>query len=751
MVTKRLESSIINDPKELLKFWRRQRAARIGKILCYSTSLLQFVWTSASLIWGSSLWAFAGDLLLLIGCGFSIYWVRSSTRPSFYWWPIYWGLWISILPSIWTTGGLNSPFLGAGLAALYVIGVMMDSKNRVMAYWIFAILHIPVLFLIEKFHPLTLSLGPAPIATATVACATLSGVFVCIHAMLRTERELAYKFSEHYTYLAKTEEELKKREAQLREAQSIARIGNWEWNLAADQILWSDELFKIFEVQPETFSSSFKGYLHDLNPARREQLQQIIQVADKTGEDFFFENRIDVAGGEKSIFSRGRVVKDPATGKTIKFVGTSQNITERKKIECQLVQARNELERRVEERTLQLEESLLREKAAKLVAENASQAKMQFLANMSHEIRTPLNSILGFSELIAAENPERVNGNDYIARIRSNGSQLLHLIDDILDLSKFEAGRIPFHNTSFDLKSLIENVISSFLPILNAKNLDLQLEYTPEIAPRIHSDANRLSQILTNLLSNAIKFSERGIIKVVVHCDLKENSDSMSLTIDVEDSGIGISAENQKSLFQVFSQGDSSTARKFGGSGLGLVLSKRIAEAFHGTLELKKSTPLVGSHFRLQIPVERALKTAGPELPKGKVGIIHRKFYNKKILLVEDSPDNAYLVNHYIKSLGIAVDITTDGLQATKMAGECEYDCILMDMQMPVMDGLEATKIIRAQGYKNAIIALTAHALPAEAAKSFEAGCNLHLTKPIDRNELVRIVSEQLSMAPLMS
>ena len=732
------------NPKEILTIWRQERAHRIGLALCYSGIVLSVVATIADIFW-SPLSVILTDLFLLSGCILSLYWIRKKERPAYYWWPVYWGFWLSILPSLWTTGGLNSPFFGVDLAALYIIGSMMETKNRSTIYLIFALLHIPVFYVLEFFIPLSASVAPPLEFTATITSVTLVALFVCIQAMLKTENSLSLEFAGHYQSLLQAEEDLKKSEAQLREAQAIARVGNWEWDLKADRISWSGELFKIFDVPEKDFNPSFKAYLHRLSPEMRDKISTIIYRSLQTGEDFTFEHKIETHQGIKHVFSRGKVVKD-THGMIAKMFGTSQDITDRKIIESQLEEARQELEKRVEERTLQLAQSLEREKEAKELAENASQAKMQFLANMSHEIRTPMNSILGFSELLVSGKHTELEEKEFLMRIRTNGIQLLHLIDDILDLSKFEAGQIPVHKSSFSLQHLVDDVISSFIPALKSKGIDLQLIYKSDAMDSVFTDAHRLRQILTNLLSNSIKFSQAGIVKLTIGTE-KDLNDKTSLVVDVEDSGIGISKENQQNLFKPFSQGDSSVARKFGGSGLGLALSKRIAEALGGRLELKKSTPGSGSHFCFTIPMDKPHVEAvvkDPIIQSSDDLVFNNEFSNRKILLAEDSPDNAYLICHYIKSIGATIDVATDGHQAVKMANQHDYDCILMDIQMPGMDGLEATRRIRHQGYKKPIIALTAHALPVESERSLQAGCDLHLTKPIKKKELLGTLSDKL-------
>lgn len=616
---KRLQTSPPQNPQQLLKIWREQRAFRIGKLLCYSGLVLSLIASIADFYWINVPLVIAMDLVLVLCSVISLYWVNSPTRPSYYWMPLYLGLWVSMLPSFWTTGGLASPFFGSAIVMLFVIGCVMDAKSRSLLYFLFTFLHIPAFYIIDLIHPLSAAQTLPSTFYAIIAGVVLLAVYICMFAVLRTEQELSLEFAEHYEELSKTEADLKSREIQLHEA-------------------------------------------------------------------------------------------------------------------------RNELEKRVEERTLQLEQSLLREKSAKELAESASQAKMQFLANMSHEIRTPMNSILGFSELLDLDTSDPTEKKEYISRIRANGKQLLHLIDDILDLSKFEAGRIPIQKSAFCLVTLINEVVDSFLPTVRNKGLDLQVVFARQPRELVYTDAGRLSQVLINLLSNSIKFSSQG--KVLVHVDYEtlDAGQKISLNIDVKDSGIGISSENQKNLFQPFSQGDGSIARKFGGSGLGLALSRRIAEALDGTLALKESVVDHGSTFNLKVPIDYILEGQQKPIVKAAQNASASSedlLEGKRILLVEDSPDNVFLICHFLKPFGCVIDTATDGVQALRKFSQQDYDCILMDIQMSGMDGLEATRRIRELGYKKPIIALTAHALPAEAERSIQAGCDLHLTKPISKVELI--------------
>ncbi len=734
-----LNASAYEDPRQLLTFWKNERAYRVGKSICYGGVGLSIVAIITDSIW-SELSVILTDVVLLVGCLISLFWIHSETRPRYFWWPAYLGFWICILPSLWNTGGLLSPFLGVDIAVLYLFGAVMDTENKSHFYFLFALLHLPALYLLEFFYPLS-SVAPPPLGfTMIIMGITFMVTFLFVHALLRTENALSDEISASLRRLHQTQDTLK-------EAQSIGHIGSWEWDLDDDRIAWSDELFRIFAISKENFDPSYKAYIVRQKPEFRERIDRIIQSSIKTGDDFSFENRFVTPQGERVVLSRGRAVRDDQ-GRTIKMRGTSQDITDRVEIENELRIAKDELEKRVEERTLQLEEALKREKAAKEAAERANQAKMQFLANMSHEIRTPMNSILGFSELLYRDENLPEKAREYLKRIRSNGSQLLHLIDDILDLSKFEAGQIPVHKNLVSIRELLGGLIDSFQPSLKEHDVELMVRLQDDLPDQVFTDGPRLGQVITNLLSNAIKFSEKGEVHLSVTYTTRKH-DMIDLIVNVKDTGIGIEKENQKNLFRPFSQGDASISRKFGGSGLGLALSKHICDALNGDLFLVSSEPGKGAHFRFTIPVlvvpVQSLKNFSEEskpIPSDKSEL---SFDKMCILLAEDSPDNALLIREYLKPLGVKIEFATNGHEVLEKTESHAFDCILMDIQMPGMDGLEATRKLRARGFSPPIIALTAHALQEEVNRSIEAGCNVHLTKPVDRDELINTLKELLS------
>lgn len=385
-----------------------------------------------------------------------------------------------------------------------------------------------------------------------------------------------------------------------------------------------------------------------------------------------------------------------------------------------------------------LSEHLIHSNSARAEAEKANRAKSEFLANMSHELRTPLGIVLGITDLVAKDmiTPEEREKNLEI--MRRNGERLLRLINDILDLEKVEAQKLTMENIEFSFPDLISEIITDFESAAKTKGLEL-IVTTQGAVPRIViSDPVRLRQVIDNLLSNAIKFTEKGSIEV----NLK--ADGGAIEITVKDSGIGLTAEQQSCLFVPFTQGDSSHTRKYGGTGLGLALSKRIAQALGGDVTLIESIQNKGSVFKIDLKL-RVGKRSDVASISGKIEPARPgSLVGRNILLAEDSPDNAALFVMYLKHAGANVDVAENGLEAVNKVRTKSYDLVLMDIQMPVMDGFKATKELRMQGFTLPIIALTAHALNDQKEKAFDTGFTGYVTKPIQPNQLLQVLERHL-------
>jgi PAS domain S-box-containing protein len=375
-------------------------------------------------------------------------------------------------------------------------------------------------------------------------------------------------------------------------------------------------------------------------------------------------------------------------------------------------------------------------------AELANNAKSAFLANMSHEIRTPLGAIMGFVELLKDESLTRQDTHDYLGVIERNSTQLLRIIDDILDLSKVEAGKMLIEHIDFSLLEVLAD-FSSLMGFRARENgIDFKVTAQTEIPDPVNSDPTRIRQILNNVVGNAIKFTQKGKVELFV---LFEDN---YLTFRVVDTGRGITKEQAAELFQPFSQADVSTTRKFGGTGLGLVLTKKLCEALGGDFWLEHSELGVGStfvaRFQVSVPLDskmiRGSRFGFTTEPARSALARKQQLAGMKILVVEDSPDNQMLLRVLITRSGGEVVLASDGFEGVEKAISAEFDVVIMDVQMPRMDGYEAVKELRSRGFSKPIIALTAHAMKEEKEKCLEAGYSEFLSKPIDQTALVELV-----------
>lgn len=375
----------------------------------------------------------------------------------------------------------------------------------------------------------------------------------------------------------------------------------------------------------------------------------------------------------------------------------------------------------------------------KELSDKANNTKSLFLANMSHEIRTPLGAMMGFADLAleASSESEKV---EFLQSIKRNGDNLLQLINDILDLSKVEAGQLQTAEGYFDWREVILNTIKSLRPTYKSKDLDISFKCSPDIPKLLGSDTHRLNQIIFNVLGNAIKFTDKG--SIMIECGIENTLSIPQLVIDISDTGPGITKEDQVKLFKPFQQLSALTSRRYGGTGLGLDLSKKLARMLGGDLTLKSSEPGVGSCFRIELPAKLKSPDKNDTVVTSKdLSLPNNSSKAIRVLLVEDAIDNQTIVKYYLKNTKFDIDCANDGQLGVEKALFGNYDIVLMDIQMPNLDGYEATRSLRESGFVKPIIALTASALNSEREKALKQGFSAFLTKPIQKNTLVSMLN----------
>ncbi|WP_051330020.1 ATP-binding protein [Niveispirillum irakense] len=504
----------------------------------------------------------------------------------------------------------------------------------------------------------------------------------------------------------------------LRLAEQVARIGHWRINLKEQTVFWSDEIYRIHGVDRQSFTPTYENVTKVYEKEDQDKLAMLMRAAMADGGSYEAPLRVRRPDGKRcTIIARGMVEFSEA-GEPVALFGVVSDVTD-----------------------AAIQEEALRQ--ARMEAEKAAHAKSDFLATVSHELRTPLNAVIGFADLLLTADLPEQERRHYIRLQAEAGRTLLAVINDVLDFSKIEAGRLELEELPADIVGLLQTCADLVRPMAAEKRLALSLDIAPDLPPWLMLDPTRLRQIVLNLLNNAVKFTERGHVRLSAGIKMPAEGPAL-LRIAVEDSGIGVVPERLCTLFEPFHQADASTARRYGGTGLGLAICRRLLGLMGGEIGVD-SVPGRGSLFWVEIPLRPAAPPAhAPEPPLPAVDQAVAQGRSLRILVAEDLPVNQLLVRAILERAGHMVVMVSDGDGAVAAVQTGDFDLVLMDVQMPGMDGLEATRCIRAlppPAGHIPIVALTANALPAEVERCRQAGMNDHIAKPIEAAHLVAVLA----------
>ncbi|MEN0021013.1 MAG: PAS domain-containing protein, partial [Planctomycetota bacterium] len=519
-------------------------------------------------------------------------------------------------------------------------------------------------------------------------------------------------------------------ERRLNASLTASQVGMWEWDMLTDVTHFSDTWFTMLGYEPNELPHTFQTWADLVHPDELDGAQQAIRDhLDGKTDVYAAELRMRHKKGHWHwIATTGSVIDRDDDGNPTVLHGVHFDISKLKQTEAQLTAARDE-------------------------AQAASDAKGDFIANVSHEVRTPMTAILGFTDLMADEHAPADERRAHAAIVRRNGQHLLHVLNDILDLSKIEAGRLAIENLPTDPADIVRDVAAVFAPRAAKKQIALNVEIDADHPSAINSDPTRLQQIIANLVSNAVKFTDEGSVTVRAGLDPADHS---RIRIEVADTGIGLEPEHIDRVFKPFNQADTSTTRKFGGSGLGLAIARRLANLLGGDLTVR-STPGQGSTFTATVAIGSPAD-ADPHTPQPATtshtpaDSRHHAPLSARVLLAEDAPDTAKLIAAILARAGADVHHVVNGQQATEAALEAfdagdPFHVVLMDMQMPIVDGFTAAADLRSRGYPLPIIALTADPRDETAKRCLDVGCDHFATKPIHREKLLELVRMWASTA----
>lgn len=499
----------------------------------------------------------------------------------------------------------------------------------------------------------------------------------------------------------------------LKLANDSAEIGVWEWDVETDELIWDKWMYKLYGITESCFSGAYEAWQNSVHPDDIAYCHNLLTEAVKGGVRFEPEFRVVHPNGNiRTIKASAEIIRNDK-GKALRVIGVNYDVTEKNEAINALEWARNE-------------------------AEKASKTKSEFLANMSHEIRTPMNAILGGLQMVDQRSLDK-RSQIMLENATSSAQSLLTIINDILDYSKIEDNKLDLEQAPFLMTEVLKSVRFEVDGILSQKGIELITNIDEAFSDGWLGDMVRVKQICLNLVSNAVKFTEHGNVTVNLYPTMLESRAAIGLT--VIDTGIGMSEEALKRVFERFSQADSSTTRRFGGTGLGMSITLSLVKMMGGTIDVQSQTG-VGTTFTVHLPLPKATQVIKP-LPDNIFNT--PQLSGKRILIAEDNEINRMIVRSMLEKTSAKMLTVTNGKLAVEAATQKYFDIILMDIQMPEMDGVEAMLKIKAVNPTIPIVALTANAMVSDVKHYLQEGFDEHLSKPIDMNKLFRLLNTLIS------